>query len=268
MDPEIETRVCSALTCTRIHNIDSCLNFDSNPFVLMSESLGLEVVNRVEDTDRMPFVKALAHIATADNSVDLDEKEMVQNYTNAWTLSENEKAQVQSILDADQKLSVNKLTAEFSESGTRFLLIQELMRLSHADGTYGNAERKEIAAIAQRMGMGEQRFREVEKWVGRGQAYEEHEFEEENGEGDALEDAIKDEDRDDEDDYDLSDIKTADSDLDEIDPGGYDIDEEELDEIMEEEEEPDDTEVEEEDGSDSEGEASAEGEDMANSAGS
>lgn len=185
----------------------------------MSNSLGMKAVNRVAETDRLPFVKALAHIAVADDSVTLDEKEMVSKYADEWELGDETRSQVEGILESGTSLSLDELVAEFSESGTRFLLVQELMRLSYADGTYGDVERKEIAVIAQRMGMSETQFREVEKWVGRGQAWEMPEGESPDEE--ALEDVLE---RDDEAEYDLSDIETTDSDLDDIDPGGYDED--------------------------------------------
>jgi uncharacterized tellurite resistance protein B-like protein len=202
----------------------------------MSESLGLEVVNRVHKADRLPFLKALAHIAIADDNVDLNEKKMVEDYTEAWNLGGSAKEQVREILEADLSLSLNELVEEFSETGTRFLLVQELMRLSYADGTYGDAERKEIAAIAQRMGMDERQFREVEKWVGRGQAWEAS-ADGDDSDADQLEDVLNRDEEDDEDEYDLSDIETADSSLDDIDPGGYevsegDFDEEELEEEL------------------------------------
>lgn len=202
----------------------------------------MKVVNRVAPTDRLPFIKAMAHIATADDSVDVNEKEMVEEYAEAWSLDDQQKQQVRSILNADQNLSINRLTNKFSESGTRFLLMKELMRISYADGTYGDAERKEIAAIAQRMGMSEQQFREVEKWAGRGQAWETG-TDDGGAETEALEDVISRED-DHEDDYDLDDIQTTDSDLSEISPGGYEIDEEDLKEIEEEIEEETENETE------------------------
>lgn len=195
----------------------------------MSDSLGLKVVNRVEETDRLPFLRALAHIAIVDDTVDLNEKKMVEDYTEAWDLGESAKSQVREILDADLTLSLDDLVEDFSETGTRFLLVQELMRLSHADGTYGDAERKEIAAIAQRMGMDERQFREVEKWVGRGQAWEASSDDEDGPGEDQLQDVLN-RDEDDEDEYDLSDIETEGSSLDDINPGGYEVSEEDLDE--------------------------------------
>lgn len=194
---------------------------------MSDDSLGMKVVNRVKETDRLPFLKALAHIAAVDDSVTLDEKQMVDDYTEAWSLDTNAQSQIQSILDANQSVSLDALAAEFSETGTRFLLMQELMRLSYADGTYGNAERKEIAAIAQRMDMSERQFREVEKWVGRGQAWEARDEDDSPGE-EQLQAVLGRED--DGDEYDLSDIDTSDeSSLDDIDPGGYEAEEDGVD---------------------------------------
>jgi uncharacterized tellurite resistance protein B-like protein len=187
----------------------------------MSEPLGLKAVSRVDETDRFPFLKALAHIAAADDSVDLDEKRMVEQYAKAWELGSDATAEVQDLLRTQSSLSLPELVSEFSESGTRFLLVQELMRLAYADGTYGEAERKEIASIAQRMGMSEEQFREVEKWVGRGQAWGVSDDDEGPGEDD-LKEVLDRDDGDDE--HDLSDIQTGDSDLSDIDSNLTEID--------------------------------------------
>lgn len=201
----------------------------------MSETLGLKAVSRVEETDRFPFLKALAHLATVDDSVDLNEKKVVEQYTDAWHLGSEQKAQVQDILRTQSSLSLRQLVSEFSESGTRFLLVQELMRLAYADGTYGEVERKEIASIAHRLGMSEDEFREVEKWVGRGQAWGVTSEEEEGPQEDDLEEVL---DRDEEEDeHDLSDIETGDSDLSEIDSNLSEVDPSEF----EEEEETDES---------------------------
>ena len=186
----------------------------------MSDSLGMKAVTRVAEPDRLPFIKALAYIALADDSVTIDEKRMVTQYAEAWGLGEGVTADLEDTLRSGTRESLDALVASFSESGTRFLLVQELMRLSHADGTYGDAERREIAVLAQRLGMSEEQFREVEKWVGRGRAWEMPGEDGAASEEKALEDVLED---DAEADYDLSDIETGDSDLDDIDPGGYEV---------------------------------------------
>lgn len=189
----------------------------------MSQPLGLKAVSRVEETDRFPFLKALAHIAAVDDSVDLDEKRMVEQYADAWELGADAKAEVQDLLRTQSSLSLRQLVSEFSESGTRFLLVQELMRLAYADGTYGEAERKEIASIAHRMGMSEDQFREVEKWVGRGQAWGVTDEADDGPDEEDLQQVL-DRDDDPDDDHDLSDIQTGDSDLSEIDSNLSEVD--------------------------------------------
>ena len=179
----------------------------------------MKVVNRVAEADRLPFIKTLAYIALADDSVTIDEKQMIQQYADAWELGDDVRSDLQDTLRSGQTSSLDALVSGFSESGTRFLLVQELMRLSYADGTYGDAERREIAGIAQRLGMSEKQFRDVEKWVGRGRAWRKPGEDDEAAEGD-LEDVLS---QDAEEEYDLSDIETTDSDLSDIDPGGYDV---------------------------------------------
>lgn len=206
----------------------------------MSQALGLKAVSRVDETDRFPFLKALAHIAAADDSVDLDEKRMVEQYADAWDLGADAKAEVQDLIRTQSSMELHELVSEFSESRTRFLLVQELMRLAHADGTYGEAERKEIAKIAHRMGMSEDQFREVEKWVGRGQAW--GTVGEADGPGEDELAQVLDRDDEVETDHDLSDIETGDSDLSEIDSNLTEVDPSEFqegDERTEGEETPD-----------------------------
>lgn len=185
---------------------------------IMSSSLGLEVVSRVDETDRFPFLKALAHIAIADDSVTLDEKEMVEQYVKAWNLGGSARSDVQDILESGSTQTLDALVSEFSETGTRFLLLQELMRLAYADGTYGDVERRRIAAIAEKMNMTKDEFREVENWVERGQAWEATTDDDRPGQED-LEGVLG---RDDlESEHDLSDIETGDSDLSDIGEDGF-----------------------------------------------
>ncbi|MFB6247634.1 MAG: hypothetical protein ABEL97_03605 [Salinibacter sp.] len=186
----------------------------------MSDSLGMKAVNRVPEPDRLPFLKAVIFIALADDAVSIDENRMVTQYVEAWELDEGGMADLEATLRAGPPQSIGELVASFSEPGTRFLLVQELMRLSYADGTYGNAKRRKIAVIAQRFGMSEKQFREVETWVGRGRAWQMPGEDTGTPGQEELEDVLE---RDAETDYDLSDIETGDSDLDDIDPGGYGI---------------------------------------------
>ena len=195
--------------------------------------LGLKAVSRIPAPDREPFLKALAHIAAVDDSVDLDEKQMVEQYAEAWDLGGKAKAQVEDVLQNESSFTLNHLVSEFSESGTRFLLVQELMRLAYADGTYGEAERKEIAGLAKRLNMSEDEFREVEKWMGRGQAWSRSD---DDGPGqEDLEEVIG---RETDSEHDLGDIVTGDTDLEDIDSNFSEVDPSEFEDEDFEDDEP------------------------------
>lgn len=178
-------------------------------------SLGMSVVARVPDSDRVPFLKALAHIARADDSVTLDEKQMVMEYAEAWELDSSAEGKIRDTLRGGNNLSLDTLLAEFTESGTRFLLLQELIRLSYTDGTYADAERKEIGRIAKRLGLTEKQFLEVEEWVERGQAWEPGQ--DEGPDASDLEERLESKEVDE---HDLSDIPTGDADLSDIGNSG------------------------------------------------
>jgi len=182
----------------------------------MSDAPDTSVTSRVAPTDRLPFLKALAHIAAADDAITLDEKQMVMAYAEAWDLGERRKGEVRDLLSAGTSLSVDALVQEFSESGTRLLLVQELIRLSHADGTYAEAEEAEVARIAEHIGLSEKQLRDLEDWMERGRAWNVAGDEDGGAEVEALKQRLG---GDDEHEHDLSDIDTRGADLSDLEHG-------------------------------------------------
>lgn len=182
----------------------------------MSDAPDTSVTSRVAPTDRLPFLKALAHIAAADDAVALDEKQMVMTYAEAWDLGESRKGEVRDILRSGTSLSVDALVGQFSESGTRLLLVQELLRLAHADGTYAETEQAEVARIAEHIGLAEKQLRDLEEWMKRGRAWERADDEEVGTEVEVLKERLG---GDDEHEHDLSDIDTRGADLSDLEHG-------------------------------------------------
>jgi uncharacterized tellurite resistance protein B-like protein len=173
----------------------------------MPQPLGVSVISRIAESDRVPFIKVLAHLAAADDEVTLDEKQAVMDFAEAWDLSEDAVGEARDILRRGSAKSLRDLVAEFSEPNTPFLLLQELVRLSHADGEYGSAEREQVVAIAEQIGLSRETVEEVEEWIERGLAWDVSGADNVPG-SDDLEDLL--DDRDEEHEHDLSDIETAD----------------------------------------------------------
>jgi tellurite resistance protein len=175
----------------------------------MSEDFDLAVISRVAPEDRIPFVKALAGIAAADDEVTLDEKQAVMNFAKAWDLSEADVSATRDILRQGTTVSMDSIVDEFNQPNTSYLLLEELVRIAHADGTYGEAEKDEVKRIAVAAGLVDS-LEDVEEFVERGLVWGSTESDDDGRDYDALKDYL---DRDDdEDEYDLSDIPTADTD--------------------------------------------------------
>jgi len=180
----------------------------------MSDELGLAVISRVAHEDRIPFVKALAGLAAIDDEVTLDEKKAVMSFAKAWDLSDAAIGETRDILRQGDAISLSTLIAEFNQPNTPYLLLEELIRLSHADGTYGKAEQSEIRRIAESVGLGDA-LDDVEQFVERGLVWGSTEADDDGRDHDALQEVLNR--KDDNGDYSLDDIPTADaSDLDKL----------------------------------------------------
>jgi uncharacterized tellurite resistance protein B-like protein len=178
----------------------------------MSDSLGLAVVSRIAPSDRLPFVKALAHLAAVDDEVTLDEKKAVMSFAEAWDMDDDEIGEARDILRSAAPSSMSDLVAEFSEPNTPFLLLQELVRLSLADGSYADVERREIRQLAAALGLSDRVLEEIETWVKRGSVWGlggEDETGDDAPGPDSLAEILDRHDDEPEADYDLDDIPTA-----------------------------------------------------------
>jgi hypothetical protein len=172
----------------------------------MPDSLGLAVVSRVSPVDRMPFVRTLAQLA-ASGDLHLDEEKIVTAYAEAWDLDTTGRKRVRKVLrDADGSPLDEQLNA-FEESNTPFLLLQELVRVSISDETYADADRDALASLANRLGFSADVLGDIEKWVERSTVWGNTSVDEHDD--DALSDVLS---RDEDSEYDLSDIPTADPD--------------------------------------------------------
>jgi uncharacterized tellurite resistance protein B-like protein len=174
----------------------------------MPQPLGVSVISRIAESDRVPFIKVLAHLAAADDEVTLNEKQAVMDFAEAWDLNESAIGEARDILRRGSAQSLRDLVARFSEPNTPFLLLQELVRLSHADGEYGSAEREQVVAIAEQIGLSRETVEEVEEWIERGLAWDVSGTDDVPG-SDDLEDLLDSRSEEDHE-HDLSDIETAD----------------------------------------------------------
>ena len=168
-------------------------------------------LSNVDPSDRHPFVQALAHVAAADGSLHVDEEAAITDLLDAWDVSASQRSEIEQIMSNPSNQSIEDLTAEFDDSNTKFLLIQELVRLALVDGEYDEEERTGIARIAKRIDLPAAQFDEIEEWAERGSVWRRQNVEDAGT--DRLDDVVNEAS---DEDYDLDDIETQGSNLDDI----------------------------------------------------
>jgi uncharacterized tellurite resistance protein B-like protein len=189
-------------------------------------------LSNVDPSDRHAFVQALAHVAALDGSVHVDEEDAVNDLLDSWDLSRTQRSEIERIMANPGDQSIENLTATFDDSNTKFLLVQELVRLALADGTYDEDERDGIARIADRIDLPAEQFKEIEEWAERGSVWRRGSVDE--ADTDRLDDVVNGGSGGDADDFNLDDIDTTGSDLDDIGTDeDYDYDEFDEDDLEE-----------------------------------
>jgi uncharacterized tellurite resistance protein B-like protein len=129
-------------------------------------------VSDIPPEDRTPFVKALALLAAADDSVTIDEKQAVKSFADAWDLGDDAQQDMRALLrQGTTDETVEEVAGAFTNTKTRYLLIQELVRLSHLDASYGEEERALVRQVAEKLHMSDERIEEIEDWIERGLAW-------------------------------------------------------------------------------------------------
>lgn len=110
------------------------------------------------DLEKGAYLGAIASIATADRQASGEEMEYIAKLCEAAELSPLQK---DSVMRAATELSSEELTRcleILKESELRFSLVADLMAFAKSDENYSEGEQKNVAAIADYLGVNEQQF--------------------------------------------------------------------------------------------------------------
>jgi uncharacterized tellurite resistance protein B-like protein len=110
------------------------------------------------DLEKGAYLGAIASIATADTLASEEEMEYIAELCSAADLSPEQR---ESVLRAATELSADELTRcldILKKSDLRFSLVTDLMAFAKSDENYNEAEQKNVAKIADYLGVTEQQF--------------------------------------------------------------------------------------------------------------
>ncbi len=110
------------------------------------------------DLEKGAYLGAIASIATADTMASEEEMEYISQLCDAADLSPEQR---ESVLRAATELSADELTRcldILKKSDLRFSLVTDLMAFAKSDENYNESEQKNVAKIADYLGVNEQQF--------------------------------------------------------------------------------------------------------------
>ena len=118
----------------------------------------------VPPEDRDLFLRWMVKLARADGSLDPSEVAVLHELVAAWDLGVDQVIGLHRALRDGPDLGPDAPPA-FLDPRSPLLLIRMLVALGHEDGTYAQAERAAVRAVAARYGVREDRVRQLEAWV-------------------------------------------------------------------------------------------------------
>lgn len=120
--------------------------------------------NLKETVDKINFLRGLIRIAKSDGVKEDSEFIFYYQAAQALNLSEEE---LNHLNDAWNNDDIH-LTLEFSNNASKMFFFVQAIQLCWVDGSYMDAEKKEIRLIAQEIGISEDAIERVEAWVEEG----------------------------------------------------------------------------------------------------
>ena len=118
-------------------------------------------VDLLEHKEKDALMMLLVDIAKADGSIDESEMDFLAKYANEHGVE----------LDLKKSVSISDACRQISSQKAKVVTIQEIVKLAIVDGYYGDAEKAGAMAIAEMLGIENDKFEEIEKWVLDGQRW-------------------------------------------------------------------------------------------------
>lgn len=114
------------------------------------------MLDRLSRNEQRALLELLVHLAKSDGKIEEAEREILGMYADLVEVSPEE-------IEGDYTLE--DLVPQFVSPASRVIALQELFRLSHLDGWFGESEQSEILEVGAMMGVPMELLQKIELWV-------------------------------------------------------------------------------------------------------
>jgi hypothetical protein len=114
------------------------------------------MLDRLSRNEQRALLELLVHLAKSDGKIEEAEREILGMYADLVDVAPEE-------IEGDYTL--DDLVPQFVSPASRVIALQELFRLSHLDGWFGESEQSEILEVGAMMGVPMELLQKIELWV-------------------------------------------------------------------------------------------------------
>lgn len=124
--------------------------------------MNMNILSKLNDNQRIAFMRALASLANADGKLDKEEIEFIQDVAVIYGVPQN---RVQEILQVGNVDDVVDSVKVIDNRRAALELIKEMCILAHADNELSDEEVLLIGRVGQAMGVELEKIEQISQWV-------------------------------------------------------------------------------------------------------
>lgn len=122
----------------------------------------MDYLTKLDEEQRIVFIKVLARLASADGNLDESEKDFICQVAKIYNISENRIADVLKFSSDDD---IVKAASIITDRAISLELIKEMCILSHSDSDLSERETLLIGRVGQAMGIELEKIEQISQWV-------------------------------------------------------------------------------------------------------
>ncbi len=122
----------------------------------------MEYVMKLNEDQKVVFMKALARLASADGNFDKDEQAFVREISQIYGIPSKRIDEIMQVKDDDEVVAA---AAQIKDRKVALELIKEMCILSHSDDILSERETCFIGRIGEAMGIELEKIEPISRWV-------------------------------------------------------------------------------------------------------
>lgn len=122
----------------------------------------MDYLTKLNEDQRIAFIKVLARLANADGKLDDSEKEFIRQVAKVYRVSEN---RIEEILNFGSDEDIVESVKIIDSRKIALELIKEMCILAHADNKLSESETLLIGRVGQAMGIELEKIQQISQWV-------------------------------------------------------------------------------------------------------